>query len=72
MEKPKVIQHLILIGFKEITGEWRPIWGQGDGDYWRGKLVRGNDVIFTDINITLGKYAFNGIITPEKLLMELI
>jgi len=32
MEKPKVIKHLISIGFKEVIGEWKPVWGQGDGE----------------------------------------
>ena len=71
MEKPKVIQHLISIGFKEIIGEWCPVWGQGDGDYWYGQLVRDADIVYTDQVITLYKYSHNGITRNEELLMNL-
>ena len=69
--KPKVIEHLISIGFKEIIGEWRPVWGQGDGEYWHGKLVRDTDIVYTDRNTTFFKYSYNGIITNEEFLMAL-
>ena len=71
MEKPKVIKHLISIGFKEIIGEWKPVWGQGDGDYWHGQLVRGTDIVFTDRDTTLYKYAYNGIIRPKEFILAL-
>ena len=71
MEKPKVIEHLISIGFKEIIGEWKPVWGQGDGEYWHGQLVRGAEIVFTDRDTTLYKYAYNGIIKPEEFLLAL-
>ena len=71
MTKPVVIQHLISIGFKEIIGEWKPVWGQGDGDYWYGKLKRNNDEVFTDRDTTLYKYAYNGMIKSEDYLLSL-
>ena len=71
MEKPKVIKHLISIGFKEIIGESKPVWGQGDGKYWHGLLVRDGDIVFTDRDTTLYKYAYNGIIRPEEFLLAL-
>ena len=64
--KPIVIQHLISIGFKEEIGEWKLVWGQGDTDYWLGKLTRGNDVVFTDRDTTIYKYALNGIIVTTE------
>lgn len=69
--KPKVIEHLISIGFEEIIGEWRPVWGQGDGEYWLGKLVRDTDIVYIDRNTTFFKYSYNGIITNEEFLMTL-
>ena len=71
MEKPKVIQHLISIGFKEIIGEWCPVWGQGDGEYWHGQLVRDTDIVFTDRDTTFYKYAYNGVIRNEEFLLAL-
>lgn len=71
MIKPLVIKHLISIGFDEIIGEWKPVWGQGDGEYWYGKLKRGDDEVFTDRDTTLYKYAYNGIIRSEEFLMAL-
>lgn len=71
MEKPKEIQHLISIGFKEIHGDWCPVWGQGDGEYYRCILKRGNDVIFKDRDTTLLKYRLNGVDITEKEILNM-
>lgn len=71
MKRPEVIEHLISIGFNEIVGEWKPIWGQGDGEYWIGELRRGNDEVFTDRETTHFKYSYNGIIRSEEFLIDL-
>ena len=70
-DRPKIVKHLISIGFVEIIGEWKMIWGQGDGWYWDGKLKRGDDIIFTDRDTTLYKYALNGIIKTDDYFMAL-
>ncbi len=69
--KPKIIQHLISIGFEEEIGIWKPVWGQGDGEYWHGKLKRGEDVVYTDRDTTLYKYTFNGVIKKDEFFMNL-
>jgi hypothetical protein len=69
MMKPKVVEHLISIGFKEIKGEWKDIWGQGDGQYWHGELQRGSDYILTDRDTTLYKYQLNGRIVDDEYLL---
>jgi hypothetical protein len=69
MMKPKVIEHLISIGFKEIKGEWKDVWGQGDGWYWHGELERGSDYILTDRDTTLYKYQLNGRIVDDEYLL---
>lgn len=71
MGKPKVIEHLISIGFKEIIGEWCPVCGTGDGYFWHGQLVRGTDVVYTDRDITHYQYAYNGEMKSEEFLFEL-
>lgn len=72
MEKPDVVQHLIKIGFTELIGEWKPIWGQGDGFYWLGKLVnKSGDTVFTDRDTTNYKYSLNGTVMPEKFFLSL-
>jgi len=71
MEKPKIIQHLINIGFKEETGRWLAIWGQGDGEYYKSHLTRGEDVIYTDQETTHYKYSLNGILFNEQDLFDL-
>ena len=70
-EKPAVIEHLISIGFKEKIGEWKAVWGQGDGEYWDGQLIRDSDVVLTDRDTTLYKYAYNGIIVHPDFLLSL-
>lgn len=69
---PKIVKHLLSIGFVQIKGEWRDIWGQGDGEYWYGELRRGNDVVYTDQEKTLYKYSFNGVIMSDEFFMKLI
>lgn len=56
MYKPNIVQQLTSIGFKEIIGEWKPVWGQGDGEYWYGVLTRDDDVVIIDRHLcTLNK-----------------
>lgn len=71
MDKPKTIQHLISIGFYEEIGVWRPVWGQGDGEYWHGKLKRGNDIVYTDRDTTRCDYTLNGEKVTEEFLRSL-
>jgi hypothetical protein len=70
-EKPKIIQHLISIGFKELYGEWKPIWGQGDGEYWEGKLAKGDDVIYTHNGTTHCEFSYNGKSVNKDFLMSI-
>lgn len=72
MERPAIIVYLISIGFEELIGQSRPVWGQGDGDYWHGKLKRGNDIVYTDRDTTHYGYTLNGVKISEKCLLELI
>jgi len=69
--KPEIVKHLISIGFDEIIGKWRPVWGQGDGNYWHGKLVRGDEIVYTDRDTTLYKYTYNGVVKSEEFFMSL-
>jgi len=71
IRKPKIIEHLISIGFKEIIGSWEPVWGQGDGIYWHGHLVKNSNVVFTGRDETIYKYSWNGVIKPEEFFMSL-
>lgn len=66
-DKPEIILHLISIGFVEIDGKWRDVWGQCDGRYWQGDLRRGNQRISFHIDIVL----FNGKQVNESFLLNL-
>ena len=71
MVTPDIIKHLRRIGFTEEIGEWCPVWGQGDGEYWHGKLTRGKDTVYTDRDNTLYQYTWNGVVMPKSFFFDL-
>ncbi len=55
-KKPEEVLNFIKDGFIEEFGSWEPVWGQGDGHYYRTRLNKGFETIICDIDMTDGLY----------------